>query len=427
MIFRLMPGLKRIYHYKKSYITGDLTAGIIVAILFIPQSMAYAIIAGVPLVIGLYAATLPLIVYALFGSSKYLSIGPVSIVSLLAFSGISSFAQPDSSYFLELILLLGLIVGSIHLIMGLLKTGYFFDYISPAVISGFTSAVAIIIALNQIKSLLGVSLPPYNDFFSYTLEIIKKLHETNPYTILIGIGSICMLIIIKKTTSMSLGPLIVVIIYTLFVNFYALQKKGVDIVGEIPKGLPELSLNIPTLDIIQLLLPIAFTIAFISFLESYAVVKTLAARDKEQINTNQELVGLGLANISSSLVGSIPVAGAISRTAVNYQSGAKTNLSLLITAACIIITLLFLTPLFHYLPKATLAAIIILAVSNLINLKEITLLLRTSPINAVLLISTFLATLLLNVFWGLLIGIGLSIFINMIRRTLFYTVDKNYK
>ncbi|WP_019412355.1 SulP family inorganic anion transporter [Paenisporosarcina sp. TG20] len=214
MIFRLMPGLKRIYHYKKSYITQDLTAGIIVAILFIPQSMAYAIIAGVPLVIGLYAATLPLIVYALFGSSKYLSIGPVSIVSLLAFSGISNFAQPDSSYFLELILLLGLIVGSIHLIMGLLKTGYLFDYISPTVISGFTSAVAIIIALNQIKSLLGVSLPPYNDFFSYTLEIIKKLHETNPYTILIGIGSICMLLIIKKTTSMSLGPLIVVIIYT---------------------------------------------------------------------------------------------------------------------------------------------------------------------------------------------------------------------
>ncbi|WP_019412673.1 SulP family inorganic anion transporter, partial [Paenisporosarcina sp. TG20] len=206
--------------------------------------------------------------------------------------------------------------------------------------------------------------------------------------------------------------------YTLFVNFYALQKKGVDIVGEIPKGLPVLSFNIPTLDIIQLLLPIAFTIAFISFLESYAVVKTLADKDKEQINTNQELIGLGLANISSSLVGSIPVAGAISRTAVNYQSGAKTNLSLLITAACIIITLLFLTPIFHYLPKATLAAIIILAVSNLINLKEITLLLRTSPINAVLLISTFLATILLNVFWGLLIGIGLSIFINLIRRTI---------
>lgn len=302
MIIKLMPGLKRIAHYKPAYLIGDITAGLIVAILFIPQSMAYAIIAGVPLVLGLYAATLPLIVYALFGSSRYLSVGPVSIVSLLAFSGVSKIAQSNSAYFLELILYLGLMVGSIHLIMGLLKTGYFFDYISPAVIYGFTSAAAIIIALNQIKSLIGVSLPTYNGFLIYTLEIIRKLPEANFYTVIIGVGSICLLIFIKKITSFSPGPLIVVIGSILLVSFYALQKKGVDIVGEIPKGLPDISLNIPTLDTIQLLLPIAFTIAFISFIESYAVVKMLADRDNEQINTNQELVGLGLANISSSLL-----------------------------------------------------------------------------------------------------------------------------
>lgn len=415
MIYKVMPGLKRLVHYKKSHLSSDLTAGIIVAVLFIPQSMAYATIAGVPIVIGLYAATLPLTVYALFGSSRYLSVGPVSIVSLLAFSGISSLTPLASSHYLELLLLLGLMIGSIQFIMGFFRTGFIFEYISPAVITGFTSAAAIIIALNQIKSLIGVSLPPYTDFLSYTLTIIDYLPEANLDTVVIGFSSLCFLLLLKKIHP-TLGPLLVIISSIILVQLQTLEKKGVEIVGTIPSGLPTLSINFLTLDTFQLLLPIALMIAFISFLESYAVAKTLAARDKENINTNQELVGLGLANISSSFIGSIPVAGALSRTAVNYQSGAKTNLSLVITAIFILITLLYFTPLFYYLPKATLAAIIILSVSKLINLKSVPHMIKSTPMDAMILLSTFLATLMIDIFLGLLTGIGLSIFFHLIRK-----------
>ncbi|WP_052144882.1 SulP family inorganic anion transporter [Halalkalibacter okhensis] len=408
MLFKLMPGLKRLVHYQPSHLRKDLTAGIVVAVLFIPQSMAYATIAGVPLVLGLYAATLPLIIYALFGSSKHLSVGPVSIVSLLAFSGVASLAEPQSSHFLELILFLGLLVGAIHVLLSLFKTGFLFDYISPAVISGFTSAAAIIIALNQVKTLLGVSLPPYHDFITYLLAIVHILPQAHLDTVIIGVSSLFFLLLLKKVTS-SLSPLFVIIASIFLVQTANLETKRVDLVGVIPSGLPSFHLQVPSFEMIQLLLPIALTIAFVSFLESYAVAKTVAKKDKDDINTNQELMGLGLANISSSLVGSIPVAGALSRTAVNYQSQAKTNLSLLVTAGFILLTLLFFTPYFYHLPKATLAAIIILAVAKLIHLHHLPKLLRTAPLDAVILLTTFFATLMIDIFLGLVIGMGMSV------------------
>ncbi|ARK32238.1 SulP family inorganic anion transporter [Halalkalibacter krulwichiae] len=415
MLFKMMPGLERLIQYNKTHFFRDLTAGIIVAVLFIPQSMAYATVAGVPLVIGLYAATLPLIVYALFGSSKHLSVGPVSIVSLLAFSGIASIAQPNSADFLELILLLGFMVGVIHLLLGLLKTGFIFNYISPTVITGFISACAIIIALNQVKSLLGISLPPYHDVFSYTVTIIHEAATAHPDTVLLGVGSLIFLLMFKKVNPI-LGPLFVIVLSILIVPRFGFDERGVELVGVIPSGLPQFQLHIPNVETIQLLLPLALMIAFISFLESFAVAKTIAAKEKDTIRPNQELVGLGLANISSSFVGAIPVAGALSRTAVNYESGAKTNLSLLITAGFVLVTLLYLTPLFYYLPKATLAAIIILAVSSLIQLKHVPTLFRHSPLDAIILLSTFLATLVVDIFIGLLTGIFISIVFAAIRR-----------
>ncbi|WP_277875289.1 SulP family inorganic anion transporter [Cytobacillus oceanisediminis] len=394
-----------------------MSAGIIVAVLFIPQSMAYAIIAGVPVQLGLYAGTLPLIVYTLFGSSKFLSVGPVSIVSLIAFSGISGITEPGSAHFVELIILLGLMVGFIHLIMSFFKVGDFFDFISPSVINGFISAAAIIIIVNQLKSIMGISLPEYQNFFQYVMEVIVKLPQVNPYTLTIGLVSVFILVLLKKCTPRSPGPLLVVLVSIFLVGVFDVHKMGVDIVGEIPKGLPKLKINLPSLYTIQLLFPTALIIAFISFLESYAVVKSFNNREKEPINTNKELLGLGLANIASSFTGSIPVAGALSRTAVNYQSGAKSRLALLLTASFIIISLLYLTPLFYFLPKASLAAIIMVAVSSLVKFKQYSL--NHAPGELFIFLSTFISTLMLDIFWGLLIGIIFSILLSQIRKALY--------
>ncbi|WP_161568187.1 SulP family inorganic anion transporter [Anaerobacillus alkaliphilus] len=418
MFYKVFPGLKQLIYYQSSNLKGDLSAAIIVSILFIPQSMAYAVIAGVPIVMGLYAATIPLIIYALFGSSNYLSVGPISIVSLLAFSGVSSIAKPNTNTFLELIIVLAFIIGFLQLTMGLMKTGKIFDYISPLVVQGFTSAVAIIIALNQIKSLMGVSLPKYENLLIYSSNIYHKLPDINFFTLSIGIGSFLFLLLLKRIPKITfLGPLFLVVASTLLVRFFDLHLKGVATIGSIPKGLPQFSVNLPTLEIFQLLFPIAFMIAIISFLESYAVVKTLASKKKEKINSNQELVGLGLANISSSFIGAIPVGGALSRTAVNYNSGAKSNLSLLLTAILVLISLQFLTPLFYYLPMAALASIIIIAVSHLINLREMVDLIKARSKATILFFITFFSTLMIDIFYGLVIGILLSMlmFIQKIR------------
>lgn len=415
MLYTLFPGLKLLVHYNKSNLTGDVTAGMIVAVLLIPQSMAYAIIAGVPVSLGLFAATFPLIIYAFVGGSKYLSVGPVSIVSLLAFSAISGIVQADSSQFLELMIILSLLVGTIQLILGFVKVGSFFDYVSYAVIHGFISAAAIIIALNQVKSIMGVSLPSYENLISYGREVINHLPEANIYTVAIAFGSIFLLLVIKKRAPAIPGAFIVIIASVMIVDYFDLDKKDVAIVGSIPQALPTFSFHIPTVDIMLVLFPVAFMIAFISFVESYAVAKQLAHKDNDPLDPNQELRGLGLANLTSSFVGSIPVAGAISRTAVNHQSGAKTNLSLLVTALFMLLAILYLTPLLYYLPKATLAAIIIIAVSGLINFKQLIYYLKTKISDAIIFLTTFIATLMIDIFLGLIIGISLSIVITLIR------------
>lgn len=428
MISKLLPGLNILTQYSRSYLTGDITAGIIVAILFIPQSMAYAVIAGVPPVIGLYAGTFPLLVYVIFGTSRHLSVGPVSIVSILAFSGVAAIAEPNSTQLINFIIALGLMVGFIQLFMSLINIGYLFNHISHAVIGGFTSAAAIVIAVNQVDSILGITLSSYKSFDVFISEIFAKLPLLNLYSTGIGLGSIVLLVLFKKYLKLALGPLLVIAISTLFVATFQLHQAGLKIVGNVPKGLPEFTFPILSIQDLQLLLPTAFAIAFISFLESYAVAKAVAEKDNAQLSANHELVGIGLANITSTLVGSIPVAGALSRTAVNYQSGAKTNLSSLITALLIFTTLLLFTSFFFYLPKAALAAIIIVAVTNLIEFKQFVLLVRTTPFDAFIFIITFIGTLLVDIFFGLLIGIVLSILFSLLKKTVFqiaYNKSKN--
>lgn len=411
-----IPAIEWMGSYKKSDLSGDINAGLIVAIMLIPQGMAYAMLAGLPPVIGLYASTIPLIIYALFGTSRQLAVGPVAMVSLLVLSGVSLLAEPGTDEYISLVLLLMLMIGVIQLLLGVFKLGFIVNFLSHAVISGFTSAAAIIIGLSQLKQLIGVSLEADKNVFLILAETVRRAAEINPVTLAIGLGSIAMLIVMKKYVKRIPGPLFVVVFSILAVYLFNLQDVGVKIVGEVPSGLPSFSLPAMQLDAIIALLPIALTISFIGYMESIAMAKAIAAKEKYKINPDRELVGLGLANVGGSFFAGYPVTGGFSRSAVNYQAGARTPLATIITAFLIILTLLFFTGLFYYLPNAVLAAIIMVAVYSLIDIKEAKNLFKVNKVDGWTWMLTFLATLFIGIEQGIIIGVIFSLIV-FIRRS----------
>ncbi|MEB1807337.1 MAG: solute carrier family 26 protein [Bacillaceae bacterium] len=411
MLKKLFPGLEWMLTYKKHDLRGDLSAGLIVAIMLIPQGMAYAMLAGLPPVIGLYASTIPLIVYALFGSSRQLAVGPVAMVSLLVLTGVQGLAEPGSSEYISLVLLLALMVGVIQFVLGLLKLGFVTEFISHAVISGFTSAAAIVIGLSQLKHLLGINLPSTENVFELLYQAFIQINSMNFYTFFIGITSIIILIVMKKWIPKIPAPLVVVVYSTLLVYIFDLHEKGVSIIGEVPDGLPMVSLPAWNMDAVSALMPIAITIAIIGFVESFAMAKVIATKEKYKVHANRELIGLGLANVSASTFSGYPVTGGFSRSAVNYGAGARTGLAAIITAILIILTLLFFTSWFYYMPTTVLAAIIMVAVYGLIDVKEAKHLFKIKRIDGATLLITFGATLTLGIETGIFLGIIFSLIV----------------
>lgn len=418
-----IPALSWLGSYDKRNLGPDLMAGLIVAVMLVPQGMAYALLAGLPPVTGLYASTLPLIAYALFGSSRQLAVGPVAIVSLLTLSGVSLLAEPGSAEFITLAALLALMVGVIQFALGLMRAGFITNFLSHAVISGFTSAAAIIIGLSQLKHLLGIKLGRSESVFETLWEAGRHLGEANPITLAIGVISIITLLLFKRFAKRFPAPLLVVVLSALAVYLFGLNERGVGIVGEVPGGLPSFALPALGLESLRALFPIALTISFVSFMESIAVAKSIASKEKYKVDANRELVGLGLANIVGSVFRAYPVTGGFSRTAVNYQAGAKTPLASVITALLIVVTLLFLTPLFYYLPNAVLAAIVMVAVFGLVDVREPVHLFRLKPVDGWTLVLTFIATLVLGVETGILIGVGFSLVVFVWRSAYPHTAE----
>jgi SulP family sulfate permease len=404
----ILPAVGWLRRYKRRDLFGDLSAGLIVAIMLIPQGMAYALLAGLPPVTGLYASTVPLVVYALFGSSRQLAVGPVAIVSLLTFSGVSLIAHQGTAEYLAFAALLALMVGVIQTVLGLVQAGFVTNFLSHAVISGFTSAAALIIGLSQLKHLLGVELHSSHSVLVLLAEAVRRFAETDLATLAIGMGSVAFLLISKRLAPRFPAPLFVVGLGSSIVYLFRLDQRGVSIVGEVPAGLPSVALPALNLDAVTALLPVALTIAFVSFMESIAVARSIAAKERDKVDANRELIGLGLANVVGSLFRAYPVTGGFSRSAVNYQAGARTPLASVITALLVVLTLLFFTPLFTYLPKAVLAAIVMVAVFGLIDLKEPRLLFRLKPVDGWTLIITFAATILIGIEQGILAGVGFS-------------------
>mgnify|MGYP001324497931 CR=1 FL=1 len=406
---KLIPSVEWIKNYNKKWLSGDISAGLTVGVMLIPQGMAYSMLAGLPPIYGLYAVTIPLIIYALLGTSRQLAVGPVAMVSLLIASGVGQLSEAGSDEYITLSILLAFLVGSIQLSMGVFRLGFLVNFLSHPVIAGFTSSAAIIIGFSQFKHLLGVKISG-EKFSEIFMQLLKEAGNIHIPTLIIGVVSVILLLLVKRVNKKIPGPLVVVLLGIIVVYLGSLTNQGVKIVGDIPGGLPSFHIFSMNWDSIQTLLPTAFTIAFVGFMESIAVAKAIQARHKDyKLDANQELKALGIANIAGSFFKSFPVTGGFSRTAVNDQAGAKTGLASIISASLIIITLLFLTSYFYYLPNAVLAAIIIVAVYGLIDLKEAKYLWKTDRTDFFLFISAAIGTLVLGIEEGIILGVILSL------------------
>lgn len=423
-IKKILPILEWLPNYNTSLFKGDLVAGITVGIVLIPQGIAYALIAGLPPIYGLYCALVPQIMYAIFGSSRQVAIGPVAMDSLIVATGVSTLALAGSESYIAIAILLALMVGVIQLIMGVFSLGFIVNFLSKPVITGFTSAVALIIGVNQFRNLFGVDFIQ-SDQIQYIIEdICLQIGNLNYQTTVIGIISVLVIIIFRKINKKIPNALIVVVIGILIMKYFGKSFEDVSIIKDIPAGLPVFALPEFHLDQIRELLPIALTLVMVGYLETISIGKSLEAKqDKYRIRPNQELIALGLSNIFGSFFKAYPTTSSFSRSAINQESGAKTGMSALISVVMVVLTLLFLTPLFYHLPKTVLAAIIIVAVFGLINYKEAAFLWKANNLDFWLMLSTFLATLLLGVEFGIIVGVGLSLIILIFRTSRPYTTE----
>ncbi|WP_372744744.1 SulP family inorganic anion transporter [Lutibacter sp.] len=417
-IKKFIPILEWLPNYKKSWFKDDFGAGLTVGIMLIPQGIAYAMIAGLPPIYGLYTAMIPQIIYAIFGTSRQLAVGPVAMDSLIVASGVATLAEIGTEHFIEFAILLAFIMGVLQVLFGLFKLGFLVNFLSRPVISGFTSAAALIIALSQLKNLLGVNLQKGNKIHELIIDVFNHLNEINWLTFTIGVLSILVLVFFKKLTKKIPAALVLVILGIVSVKFFNLNETGVKIIGEIPKGLPAFKVPSFQWNVIVDLFPIALTLAFIAFLEAISVAKAIELKHNNyKVNPNQELIAIGMGNIVGSFFQTYPATGGLSRSAVNNQVGAKTPMAAIISSAIVGLTLLFLTPVFYYLPEAVLAAIIIVAVFGLLDFTVPKQLLKYSKRELVILNITLLITATIGIKEGVFIGVVLSLGMLIYRST----------
>ena len=425
---RYLPILTWGRAYNSSALSSDLVAALIVTIMLIPQSLAYALLAGLPPEAGLYASIAPIMLYAVFGTSRALAVGPVAVVSLMTAAALSNIVEQGTMGYAVAALSLAALSGVILLAMGLFKLGFVANFLSHPVIAGFITASGIIIAASQLKHILGIDASGHN-LLELIVSLFEHVSETNWITAIIGVLATGFLFWVRKGLKPLLqkigissgltgfltkaGPVAVVVVTTLAVWGLGLADKGVKIVGDVPQSLPPLTLPSFSPDLLgQLLLP-AFLISIIGFVESISVAQTLAAKKRQRIDPDQELIGLGAANIGASLTGGFPVTGGFSRSVVNFDAGAETPAAGAFTAIGLTIAALALTPLIFFLPKATLAATIIVAVLSLVDFSILKRSWSYSKADFFAVLTTILLTLAMGVETGVSAGVGLSILLHL--------------
>lgn len=401
--------------YRANDLKRDCAAGATVAVMLVPQAMAYALLAGLPPVAGLYAATFPLMAYALVGTSRQLAVGPVAMISLLAATACGRVAEPGSAAYIQAMALLALLAGAMQILLGWLRAGFLVNFVSHAVISGFTSAVAVVIALSQLKHLLGIELDGGTTAVNVAVRAVRRLPEAHAPTVVLGLGALGALAACRKKWPRFPGALLAVAAGAGLVAGLRLHERGVRTVGFVPRGLPAWDMPVASAQTVLALLPAALVIVFIGYMESNAVSQWIASREKYRVNPNRELLGLGLANLTAGLFSGYAVTGGFSRTAVNYQAGARSPLSSLVTAGLVLLALLALTPLFTLVPYAVLAAVIMVAVAGLFDVREAARLFRLKKADGWTLAVTFAVTLAAGIEEGLLAGIFVSLLLFVAR------------
>jgi SulP family sulfate permease len=405
-----VPILQWLPNYKRSWLKSDLFAGMTIGVILIPQGIAYAIIAGLPPIYGLYTAMIPQIVYAVLGTSRQLSVGPAAMDSLIVASGISALAAIGSDHFIVLAVLLAFIVGLFQVLFGVFHLGFLVNFLSRPVISGFTSGSAIIIGMNQFGNLLGLDLDRSNQMHTLILEIINTFSNLHWPTAIVGISSIFLIFGIKKLNRKIPSALVVVALGILVVYAFHLDLKGIIILGDIPSGLPAFIVPVFDMALMEEISGLALTLGLIGFMEAISIAKSIEAKHNNyKVDANKELIALGFGNMIGSFFQTYPATAGFARTAVNDQSGAKTPLSSLIAAFIIALSLLFLTPVFFFLPKAVLAAIIIVAAFGLLDFSLPKNLLSYNRRDLIILNSTLLITIFVGIKEGILFGIVLSL------------------
>ena len=414
--------------YNRGTLTNDLVAAVIVTIMLIPQSLAYALLAGLPPEMGLYASMLPIILYAVFGTSRALAVGPVAVVSLLTVAAVSKIAVPGTSEYIAAAITLAFLSGLILLALGLFRLGFLANFLSHPVIAGFITATGIIIAASQLKNILGI------DAHGHTLpdligSLAQNVSQVNWSTAVIGVVATGFLFWVRKGLLPLLvglgvapriagiiakaGPVAAIAATTLVVWFFDLAASGVQVVGDVPKGLPPLTMPSFSMDTWSNLIGAAVLISVIGFVESVSVAQTLAAKKRQRIDPDQELIGLGAANLGASFTGGLPVTGGFSRSVVNYDAGADTPAAGAYTAIGLASASLFLTPLIYHLPQATLAATIIVAVLSLVDFSVLKKAWHHSRADFVAVVATMSITLLMGVELGVTAGVAVSILIHL--------------
>ncbi len=425
---RYMPILDWGSRYDRDAATSDLVAAVIVTIMLIPQSLAYALLAGLPAEMGLYASILPLVAYAIFGTSRALAVGPVAVVSLMTAAAVGNLALQGTAEYAMAAITLAFLSGLILLAMGAFRLGFLATFLSHPVIAGFITASGIIIATSQLKHILGVEAHGHN-LLELVVSLLRHLPEVSLWTLVIGVATTAFLFWVRKGLKPRLlalglkprladilakaGPVGAVAVTTLVTWGFGLQDRGVAIVGDVPKGLPPLTLPSFDLDIWVSLMGSAVLISIIGFVESVSVAQTLAAKKRQRIVPDQELIGLGASNVAAAVSGGYPVTGGFARSVVNFDAGAETPAAGAFTAVGIALAALFLTPLLFFLPKATLAATIIVAVLSLVDFSILKRTWGYSRADFAAVAATILLTLGLGVEIGVSAGVVLSIFLHL--------------
>lgn len=406
---QLVPFLSWFQGYGSRQLGSDTLAGLTVAVVLIPQSMAYAILAGMPPVYGLYAAAVTPVIGALWGSLRQLATGPIAIMSLLVLTTLTPLAEPGSPEYISLAFTLAFMVGCLYLLLGILRLGLIMSFISHSSVKGFTAAAALIIISTQLPHLLGISIERHEYIMPMLINIVREVPHLNPYTLAMGLGALLIISTTKHFNRNLPAGLIALVTGTVVLVVFGLDQKGIAVIGEIPVGLPDFKPPHVTFELLSKLAGPTVVIALVSFAETYSVGKAISAQTKQKVDVDQEFIGQGVANFIGSFFYCYPVSGSFSRSAINFAVGAKTGVSSMMSSLVVVLSLLFLTPLFTNIPKAVLAALVINAVLLLFNPKEVFALLKKNRHDGIVAVTVFVMGLVIKPDYALLLGVMMSL------------------